>query len=45
MLLPLRETIPRMSATATTIPTLAESQFWTVSPAIWLKYDIVVSPP
>ncbi len=36
-LLPLRPTIPRTSATATTIPTPADSQFWTVSPAIWLK--------
>ena len=37
MLLPLRETIPRISATATQIPTPAESQFCTVSPTIWLK--------
>ena len=37
MLLPLRETIPRISAIATQIPTPAESQFCTVSPTIWLK--------
>ena len=37
MLLPLRETIPRISAIATTMPTPAESQFCTVSPTIWLK--------
>ena len=36
-LLPLRPTIPRISATATTIPTPAESKFCTVSPTIWLK--------
>ena len=37
MLLPLRATIPRISATATQIPTPADSQFCTVSPTIWLK--------
>ncbi len=35
--LPLREAIPRISATATTMPTPAERKFCTVSPAIWLK--------
>jgi len=30
-------TIPRIRATATTMPTVAEAKFWTVSPAIWLK--------
>ncbi len=29
--------IPRISATATTMPTPAESQFCTVSPIIWLR--------
>ena len=37
MLLPLRDTIPRISATATTMPVPAERKFWTVSPTIWLK--------
>ena len=36
-LLPLRPMIPRTSATATTMPTPADSQFWTVSPIIWLR--------
>ena len=35
--LPLRPMIPRTSAIATTIPTPAESQFWTARPTIWLK--------
>jgi hypothetical protein len=35
--LPLREAIARTSATATAIPTPAETKFWTASPAIWLK--------
>ena len=43
--LPLRPTIPRISATATQMPTAAEAKFCTVSPAIWLKYVSVVSPP
>jgi hypothetical protein len=34
-----------MSATATAMPVAAERKFCTVRPAIWLKYDIVVSPP
>jgi hypothetical protein len=37
MPIPLRETIPRIRATATAMPTPAERKFWTVSPAIWLK--------
>ena len=37
MLVPLRDTIPRISATATEIPTPADRKFCTVSPAIWLK--------
>ena len=40
-----RAAIPRISATATTMPTAAETKFCTARPAIWLKNDIVVSPP
>ena len=40
-----RAAMPRISATATTMPTAAETKFCTARPAIWLKYDIVVSPP
>ncbi len=40
-----RAAIARIRATATTMPTAAEMKFWTASPAIWLKYVIVVSPP
>ena len=40
-----REAMPRISAIATTMPTAAETKFWTASPAIWLKNVIVVSPP
>ena len=36
-LLPLRPMMPRTSATATMMPTPAESQFCTVRPTIWLK--------
>jgi hypothetical protein len=34
-----------MTATATQMPTAAETKFCTARPAIWLKYVIVVSPP
>jgi hypothetical protein len=37
-------TSPRMRATATAIPTAADTKFWTASPAIWVKNDIVDSP-
>ena len=37
--------MPRISAMATAMPTAAETKFWTASPAIWLKYESVVSPP
>ena len=40
-----RAAIARISATATTMPTAAETKFCTASPAIWLKCDSVVSPP
>jgi hypothetical protein len=36
---------PRASATATAIPVAAERKFCTVIPAIWVRYDIVLSPP
>ena len=35
---------PRMSATATAIPTAADTKFCTASPAIWVNWDIVSSP-
>ena len=44
-LAPLRERMPRIIATSTAMPTAAETKFWTVRPAIWLKYVSVVSPP
>ena len=34
-----------MTATATAMPVAAETKFWTVSPAIWVRWLIVVSPP
>ena len=40
-----RATMPRMSAMTTAMPTAAETKFCTARPAIWLKYDSVVSPP
>ena len=40
-----RAMMPRMSAMATAMPVAAETKFWTVRPAIWLKYESVVSPP
>ena len=36
---------PRMTATATAMPVAAERKFCTVSPAIWVRWLIVVSPP
>ncbi len=42
---PRRWAIARISAIATAMPTPAETKFWTASPAIWVKFDIVVSPP
>ena len=39
-----RRTRPRISATATAMPTAAETKFWTVSPIIWVSSDIVDSP-
>ena len=35
---------PRMSATATAIPTAADTKFWTANPVIWVNWDIVSSP-
>ena len=35
--LPLRPEMPRISATATVMPTPADTKFCTVSPTIWLK--------
>ena len=35
---------PRISATATAMPTAAETKFCTVSPVIWTRSLIVVSP-
>ena len=40
-----RRTSPRTRATATAIPTAAETKFCTVSPAIWVRWLIVDSPP
>ena len=34
---------PRMTATATTIPTAAETKFWTASPPSWTAYPRVTS--
>ena len=36
---------PRTRATATAMPTAAETKFCTVSPAIWTRWLIVDSPP
>ena len=41
----LRRTRPRITAIATAIPTAAETKFCTVSPAIWVRWLIVDSPP
>jgi hypothetical protein len=43
--LPEREAIARISATATAMPTAAETKFCTARPAICEKYESVVSPP
>ena len=40
-----RRVNPRMSATATAIPTAAETKFCTVRPAICVRWLIVDSPP
>jgi hypothetical protein len=40
-----RRANPRMTATSTAMPSAAETKFCTASPAIWLRYDIVYSPP
>ncbi len=40
-----RRASPRISATATEIPTAADTKFCTVSPAIWVRWLIVASPP
>ncbi len=40
-----RRTRPRTSAIATEMPTAAETKFWTVSPAIWVRWLMVDSPP
>ena len=37
--------MPRTTAISTAIPTAAETKFWTASPAICVRYDIVYSPP
>jgi hypothetical protein len=39
-----RRTIPRTSATATAIPTAAETKLWNASWVIWERCDMVVSP-
>ena len=40
-----RRAKPRMTAASTAMPSAAETKFCTASPAIWLRYDIVYSPP
>ena len=40
-----RRVNPRMSATATAMPTAAETKFWTASPDICVRWLIVDSPP
>ena len=35
---------PRISATATAMPTAAETKFWTASPAICTRCPMVASP-
>ena len=34
-----------MRATASAMPVAADRKFWCVSPSIWTRYDIVLSPP
>ena len=36
--------MPRMMATAIAIPVAADRKLWRARPAIWVKWDIVVSP-
>ena len=40
-----RRANPRITAARTAMPTAAETKFCTASPAIWERYDMVVSPP
>jgi hypothetical protein len=40
-----RRAKPRMTAMQTAMPTAADRKFCTAMPAIWLKYESVVSPP
>ncbi len=40
-----RRARPRTTAASTAIPTAAETKFCTASPAIWVRYDMVCSPP
>ena len=40
-----RRVRPRIRATTTAMPTAAETKFWTVSPAIWVRWAMVDSPP
>ena len=35
---------PRMRATATAMPTAADTKFWTARPAICVRWPIVASP-
>ena len=35
---------PRISATATEMPTAAETKFWTARPAICVRWPMVASP-
>ena len=43
-MVPLAErAMPRTSATATAMPTAAETKFCVASPTIWVRYDIVCS--
>ena len=35
---------PRMSATATAMPTAADTKFCTANPAIWVNWAMVSSP-
>ena len=35
---------PRINANATAMPVAADRKFCTVSPAIWVKFDMAASP-
>ena len=35
-----RRARPRMRATATAIPTAAETKLWTARPAIWMRWPV-----